>query len=672
MKSIFATISVLLFICVNPNLSKAQESWFKEFEDNFGNTTVATNLFINETHYFLISRVACGNNYCVSILKTDYNGNIVDERFLTDLRSFENASFKKDNFIVLIGIDSTNNLSKIEVDENLQIVSQRELQNARFQFISKAFLKSSTYFVSGTTEDNQGKLLLIDLDFVAINEFYIGEEISNVFFEGDSTFILSKSSSNVLVQADTIKLCYVDGQGNCELVFDQIVSRRRNETNQGFSQGSLIYSPGLNYFDNSDYDNEYLLSINNQGLKLWELNNKDFPRFLESFEIRKLVRKNGKSHIVLGSATYEDDVIGDPNIVPVGIQVNSDSGDIEWFKVFLDYSNGEVNTKWWGFNDVNIDSSGSIVFCGTVLKFDTGRRFPHILKLDSLGCFNNYCDGTIETISGYPKPNFLLSDRNKWHYWDAANNKNIYYKLEETWNGKFQVYESMDGDNFSPSLSTIFGDVGYISHENDTPLNPEFIYNFNLEIDDSFKTTNLSDPEIGAPHYLIVKEKDSINLLDGSKVARLSLQCEFEKENISPTEFTWIEIIGSTNGLFQGQSFCKESQNLDLVCFHSAGELMYVKENYNGCLVSTTQALPKEAFIYPNPVKASQYIQFGGFEFYPLKVKIYDTSGRIINSQVVLDNHARIKCDLNEGLYFLSVMGKQESSFLYTKFLVVN
>ncbi|MDQ3015865.1 MAG: T9SS type A sorting domain-containing protein [Bacteroidota bacterium] len=140
----------------------------------------------------------------------------------------------------------------------------------------------------------------------------------------------------------------------------------------------------------------------------------------------------------------------------------------------------------------------------------------------------------------------------------------------------------------------------YIRTENNKVYRYNFedekvLYDFTLEVGDTF-LLDLSLFEIN----LIVKDLDTIILLNGESKKRWVLQCE-----ISGDEYTWIEGIGNIRGrLWQYLVCATDLPEAAILCLYQFDELVYDSPEYDSCWVMGvgTEIVKSENFsLHPNP-----------------------------------------------------------------------
>jgi hypothetical protein len=178
---------------------------------------------------------------------------------------------------------------------------------------------------------------------------------------------------------------------------------------------------------------------------------------------------------------------------------------------------------------------------------------------------------------------------------------------------------------------------------------PVMLYDFNLKAGDTISIVNYS----GSPQKIKIISIDSINCLN-QKRKRLNIgRYDSKDEMISES---WIEGIGSTNGLFYSSVFYMDA-GWELTCYRQNDELVYAPYGKCGCLSSISASIEKKNIeVFPNPFDNYVNIQFS--RHYQL-IKLYDNRGILINSITVENNVGSIRMDLSGipgGIYYLNLV----------------
>ena len=155
--------------------------------------------------------------------------------------------------------------------------------------------------------------------------------------------------------------------------------------------------------------------------------------------------------------------------------------------------------------------------------------------------------------------------------------------------------------------------------------NEELLYDFNLNIGDTFRTIQNSYSYFGGQIELIVVALDSVMLQNGDYKTRYHFH---DGEQ-------WIYGIGSLNGIvYPGVYQVVMDMYHTLSCYHNNNQLLYHYPWYSDCInytVGIEESMRyKNCSIYPNPFRTHTNLSFDyqASEHYVLN--IYDLTGRII------------------------------------------
>ena len=197
--------------------------------------------------------------------------------------------------------------------------------------------------------------------------------------------------------------------------------------------------------------------------------------------------------------------------------------------------------------------------------------------------------------------------------------------------------------------------VSYFANEN-------LVYDYNLEVNDSFYLPNGSDL------YLVVDKIDSIQLENGEKRKHLALRCSFDEDPLHGWGYSnWIEGLGGERGVYDiyfDECYFDGIVPITL-CISRNDTLLYDNPNYDSCWFVTTATVNIKAdiiSIFPNP--AFDQIQVTGIENQSEKF-IYNLTGEILYDGMdnPIDVHA-----FPSGMYILEVRRKGDYT-TYSKFL---
>jgi hypothetical protein len=201
--------------------------------------------------------------------------------------------------------------------------------------------------------------------------------------------------------------------------------------------------------------------------------------------------------------------------------------------------------------------------------------------------------------------------------------------------------------------------------------NEGLIYNFNLEIDQTFEMDN---PFYGYSFEATVINVDSVLVEpSGFKRKRIAIVGYYPEY----PEY-WIEGIGSTTGfLFSGLgALSLTGSAYTLLCQWEDDFMVYDNELFDLCFglptsLDETPARSVTILIYPNPVKNTSFIEVLGFPGYEYIISISDVMGNIVFQNFISDQQ-KIPISnklFNSGIYLL-MLQREGQMIQVQKFIV--
>ena len=141
-----------------------------------------------------------------------------------------------------------------------------------------------------------------------------------------------------------------------------------------------------------------------------------------------------------------------------------------------------------------------------------------------------------------------------------------------------------------------------------TPLNEVLIYDFSLQLGDTFAVT---DHIIPNSCFLVVKRVDSVVMNNGELRKRISF---LRSNDPNPSQvwgdIHWIQGIGTLSNLFENYWDCYADNQYDLLCYIENEMHLYSPRVFSPCFVTpTAEVRNKEIEIYPNPSSGIFHIE---------------------------------------------------------------
>ena len=183
------------------------------------------------------------------------------------------------------------------------------------------------------------------------------------------------------------------------------------------------------------------------------------------------------------------------------------------------------------------------------------------------------------------------------------------------------------------------------------------LYDFSLEVNDTIPF-NLGFNDVCE---LVVYSIDTILLSNGEERRKLNLGNQFFGENSG--DF-WIEGIGSSRGpLFN--MYCYTDQNFILLCYQENDEILY-SSKFGECFITqTSNLLPSDIKIFPNPFNETLNINHGVTKLESFK--IIDLMSRVVFESAFESQSYQLN-SLAEGTYIILL--KDTSGNVYSDKLI--
>jgi hypothetical protein len=193
------------------------------------------------------------------------------------------------------------------------------------------------------------------------------------------------------------------------------------------------------------------------------------------------------------------------------------------------------------------------------------------------------------------------------------------------------------------------------------------LYDFSLAEGMNFEYI---DPrqQTSEPILFYVKKVDFIEINNVQKKRIQLAIVSFPYDENAPIRATWIENIGSLNGLFYPCNVLAPGGFRTLLCYHQNNELIYKNPAYSECYydkaedITSVQTIVADNYrIFPNPV--DDILNISCLDNTILRVEIFDNLGRQVYSQPYKD---KINISsLSKGLYLLKVYDTNEQISIF-------
>jgi hypothetical protein len=309
----------------------------------------------------------------------------------------------------------------------------------------------------------------------------------------------------------------------------------------------------------------------------------------------------------------------------------SPEGELRWFRTILTFIE-DSRTVAGFFDDFYEDESGYIHLTGNCHTENVLLHDFLMAKVDQHGCFDTDRCNMIQVVD---QP----SDTLLYHYDDMVNFMKEWRYTRKNKDGSVEhIHYTMGPDSLywhqehlrkgenryftlriNDESGTYIGDErykigvwpdgrvnfveGWISQGQLFAKIRENLYDFRLEPGDNFKLPF----EHGTA---TVVSTDSIALIDGVLRKRIVLRHDNEANQRKYGYLTWIEGIGSPNGLLYFYDWERESQT-ELVCYHDRHRLRYLSDKYEDC----SYRKPEDDYL-PIISAKHQWIGYGDFPWW--------------------------------------------------------
>lgn len=188
--------------------------------------------------------------------------------------------------------------------------------------------------------------------------------------------------------------------------------------------------------------------------------------------------------------------------------------------------------------------------------------------------------------------------------------------------------------------------VYFYLYSNETEV---LLYDFNLNVGDTFISTHNSLEYQGCPIELKVSSIDTTILENGEQRQRF---------NFNGAE-VWISGIGSLYGLIYVDVYqCIWDMFYDLSCCHENDELIFQSPYFDNCLVNTVgineNSIQVNHSLYPNPFSQSTVLKFEYSVSQNYRLQIINSTGQLVKE---IDNIYSGEIHINgnqlkKGIYF--------------------
>jgi hypothetical protein len=220
-----------------------------------------------------------------------------------------------------------------------------------------------------------------------------------------------------------------------------------------------------------------------------------------------------------------------------------------------------------------------------------------------------------------------------------------------------KIWQSNDSLGVNWNVSGLIREVEkrvYYHKLNDNGFYDMLLYDFSVKTGSSLLLSSIESP--GSFESMKVTNVDSIEV-NGVKRLRIQLSDGTDSD-------TWIEKIGSLQGIINHCYFELDSIERILLCMQQDGNIIYSNETFPECFYSNNRftynkqvSFQNRIAIYPNPINDIIFVDNRGNKQEKLQLKFFDVNGQIIFNKVVSEYHNAIDISMiPSGMYIIQVM----------------
>ena len=130
---------------------------------------------------------------------------------------------------------------------------------------------------------------------------------------------------------------------------------------------------------------------------------------------------------------------------------------------------------------------------------------------------------------------------------------------------------------------------------------------------------------------------------------------------------TWVEGIGAMEGLLYSCNVVNAGGITlhKLLCYHKDGELLYINEDYNSCLIDTNPtSITEESKLTLFYDPCSQQLLLSDFAKTTKLIMVYDIFGRMVFHQKIINENAINLSFLPQGTYLVKYQTEKASTII--------
>ncbi|MEI7597150.1 MAG: T9SS type A sorting domain-containing protein [Bacteroidota bacterium] len=272
-----------------------------------------------------------------------------------------------------------------------------------------------------------------------------------------------------------------------------------------------------------------------------------------------------------------------------------------------------------------------------------------IFIFSSIGFSQTIVDNTKQWNSViYHLPSFTISSESIKFAGDTVIDFKTYKKVfrstdqsEINWNAYGYIRETIDEK---------------VYYRMDTSQQEYLLYDFGVEIGDTVlisSLTNYANSPLIRTLSFVFTSTDSIQI---ASVYRK--QFHFSPLTLGQESDTWIEGIGSKNGMLHFDGLLVGGDSYELNCYFENNILIYHNPSYQNCYITpgiSDVSQDENTFVWPNPVTEKSILKIKELKNEKALLEIFDSRGCLMRSELFSNQFEIIKSEFTSGIYLYRV-----------------
>ncbi|HRI02029.1 MAG TPA: T9SS type A sorting domain-containing protein [Saprospiraceae bacterium] len=418
-------INLVFYLCLTFILFQfqnlyCQDNWSKIYDINRDSDSGWKILDIDDYYYIMSSNLCDGqSNFCTGLLKIDKKGNVIWKMELDSISpTTHDACFTTDeNFLYLVlsyNYLPLSNFRLIKFDLNGKLIKEKQYpvypvirfgRNINY-YNNKLYVNLSFWHDYKKHGADSSQVWTFDTEFNELTKFthtenYFREELFNYDRCQDGNFYSTKICGN-LDWRGFAKLYKFDSLG--EIIWDRILNDTLDDMYFQHPDFSITKDSGcvVNWMQQRDYRfrdtaefSSKIVKYDKNGNLQWTL---PFYGKRDKNIFGTFVTKNGD--IIICGNDHNPGIINKEQHYITGWLVRvSPEGLVKWDRRISEYR----SLRSIRFHSGIEEEDGDLVICGNIGSISEDSTLLsaniYVVRLDSNGCFNGYCDDSLQIIT---------------------------------------------------------------------------------------------------------------------------------------------------------------------------------------------------------------------------------------------------------------------------------